>query len=137
VVITVLKVKHSDYASSAHQWNREKGFVTVFRELVEKLEAGIVCGTLGNGDGFKVLGDPSGNSLPDAELQTIDNFRMRVFGSPKDEFVAFQHIDKAGVTLYEGSGKIYNTGKNLMKAIGGTQTDRDFMKDINVRVFYR
>ena len=104
---------------------------------MKKLEAGIVSGAFGDGDGFEVLGDPSGDSLPYAEFQAIDNFRMRVLGSPKDEFVTFKHVDKARITLYEGSGKINNTGKNLMKTVGRAKADGDFMEDINMRVFYR
>ena len=137
VVMAVLQVQHADHASSAHERHREKRFVTVFRKLVEKLEAGIVCGSFRDRDWFAVLGDPSGNSLPYAEFQAIDNFGMRVLGSPKDEFITFERVDEAGVTLYKGSGEIDNTGKNLMKTIGRAEADGNFMKDINMRVFYR
>jgi len=104
---------------------------------VEKLEARIEGGTFGNGDRFEVLGDPSGNSLPHAEFQAINNFRVRILGSAKDKFVAFEHVDEAGITLYKGSGKIDNTAKNLMKTIGRAEADRDFMEYINMRIFYR
>ena len=137
VVMAMLQVQHADHASSAHQWNREKSFVAVFGEFVEKLKPRVVRGALGDGDGFAVLGDPSGNSLPHAEFQAIDHFGMRILGSAKDEFVTFEHVDEAGVTLYKGSCKIHNTGKNLMKTIGRAEADGDVMEDINLRVFYR
>ena len=137
VVMAMLQVQHTDHASSAHQRNGEKRFVTVFWKFVKKLKPGIVRGSFGDCNRFAMLGDPSRNSLPYAELQAIDYFRMRVFGCAKDQFVAFEHVDKAGITLYKGSGKFNNASKNLMKAIGGVQADGDFMKDINMRVFYR
>jgi hypothetical protein len=104
---------------------------------VKKLKTRIVSSALRNRDGFKMLSDPSGNSLPHAEFQAIDDFRMRVLRSSKDKFIAFEYIDEAGVTLYKGCRKINHTGKNLMKSIGRAEADSNFMKDINIRVFYR
>jgi hypothetical protein len=135
--MAMLQVQDADHASSGHKRNGKKGLVTVFRKFVKKLETRIVGGSFRNGHGFAVFCDPSGNSLPDAELQAINDFSMRIFGSAKDKFVAFEHVDEAGVTLYKGSRKIDNTRKNLMKAIGRAEADGDFMKDINMRVFYR
>jgi hypothetical protein len=131
-MMAMLQVDDADHASTAHDRHRQESFVTVFWKLVKKLKARIVSGTLGNGHWLAVLSDPSSNSLPNAKLQSINDIRVRILGSAKDQFIAFEHIDKAGVTLYEGSGKINNTCKNLMKAIGRTQADGDLMEHVNM-----
>lgn len=102
---------------------------------MKKLEARIVRCALRNRDAFAVLGDPSRDSLPYSQLQAIDDIRMRVLGSAKDEFIAFGHIDEAGVTLYEGRRELDDTSKNFMKTIGGAKPDGDVMEHIDVRIF--
>ena len=131
-MMAMLQVDDADDTSTAHDRHRQKSFVTVFRKLVKKLKARIVSCALGNGHGFAVLSHPSGNSLPDAQLQAINDIRMRILGSAKDQFIAFEHIDEAGVTLYEGSGKLNNTRKNFMKAIGRTEADGDLMEHVDM-----
>jgi hypothetical protein len=130
--MTVLQVDDADYASAAHDGHGEECFIAVFREFVEELETRIGCGVLGNRDRFLMFGDPSGNSLPDAKLKTIDDVRVGILGSAKDEFIAFEHVDEAGVTLYEGSGKVDDTSKNIMKVVGRAEANGDLMKHINV-----
>ena len=132
MMMAVLQIDYTDHASPAHDRHRQKSFVTVFRELVKKLKAGIVRGTLWDGNRFAVLSDPSCNSLPDAELQAIDGIRVRILGGAKDEFITFKHIDKTGVTFYEGSCEIDNASKNVMKAIGRAEAYGDFMEHINM-----
>jgi hypothetical protein len=100
-MLAMLQIDYAYNPSSAHQWNRKKGFVTVFREFMKKLEPRILRCALGNGYGLTVLGNPSGNALADAKFQAIDHLWVRILRRPQDKFIAFEHINKAGITFHE------------------------------------
>jgi hypothetical protein len=137
MVLSVLQVDDADDAASAHERYGKECFVTVFGQFVKELEARIVRGFLGDGDGLMVFGDPSGNALPHAEFEAIDNFGMRILGGPQNQFVAFEHVDEARVTTHQTGGEFEDARENLVKSVGRTETHADFMEYIYMRIFYR
>ena len=128
MVLPVLQIDDTDHSAPAHQGHGEKSLIAVFGKFVKKLEARIVRGVLRDGHRFAVLRDPSRDSLPDAQFQTIDHFRMWILRRPQDEFIAFEHIDEAGIALHKRGRKIDNPGKNFVEIVGRVQTDRNFMQ---------
>jgi hypothetical protein len=128
VVLSVLQIDDTDHPAPAHQRHGEKSLITVFGKFVEKLEARIMGGVLRDRHRFAVLRDPSRDSLPDAQFQAIDHFRMWVFRRPQDKFIAFEHIEEAGIALYKRGCKIDNPGKNFMESVCRVQTGRNFMQ---------
>src|SRR5512141_1966548 len=99
---------------------------------MEELEARILGGAFGDGDRFEMLGHPSGNALPNPNLQTVDYVRVRILRGPQHKFIFFQNVNEAGIALYQGSGKIDDAAQNIMKTFGGAQPHADFMEYINV-----
>jgi len=96
------------------------------------LESRILRGALGNGNGFAVFRDPPRNALPDAEFQAVDNLGMRVLGGSKDEFVAFEYVDQAGIALDQCGSKFDNAAQNFVKSVCCTEADADFVEYINM-----
>jgi len=137
MMMAVLQIDHAYNASSREDRDRQECLVTIFRQFVEKLEPRVLGGALRNGNWLAMLSNPSGNSLPDAQFQTVDYFLVGILGCAKNQFVIFEDIQEAGVTFYEGRSKIHDTGQNLMKSLSRAEPHRDFMKYINMRIFYR
>jgi hypothetical protein len=79
VGLAVLQVDDANDFVAAEDGHREKGFVTVFGQLVEALETGIVRRVGGYSYGLAVFGDPAGDSLPHLHFEAVDDFRMGVF----------------------------------------------------------
>jgi hypothetical protein len=131
-MLAMLQVDDANDATAAHQWNGQKRFVTVFRQFVEKLEARIVSGLFWNRNGLAVLGDPSGNTLPDAEFEAVDGFRMRVLGGAQDQFIAFKNVDEAGIAFHQSGGKFDDAGKHFVKSVARSQAHANLMEYINV-----
>jgi hypothetical protein len=131
VMLAVLYIDDADGASAAEERDGEKGFVAVFREFVEELEARVLGSVTGNGHRFEMLGDPSGNALADLELETVEDFGVGVLGGSEDEFFVFQHVDKAGITLHEGGGELNDAVQDFMERIGGGHAAAEFVKEIN------
>jgi len=129
-MLAVLQVDDAHDAAAAHQGHREKRFVAVFRQLVEKLEAGVMGSFLGDGHRFAMLRNPSGNALPDAEFQAVDHVLVRVLGGAKDQFVAFQNINEAGVALHQSRGEFDDAAQNFVKSVCGTEPNTDFVQYI-------
>src|SRR5579864_6397138 len=99
---------------------------------MKELEARIVRRVFRNGDGLAMLRHPARNALPNAQFQAVDNHWMRVFGSTKNKFIAFENVDEAGVALNQGRREFNNAGQNIMKSVRRTQTDSDFVEYIYV-----
>jgi hypothetical protein len=131
-MLAVLQVDDADDAASAHERDGEKGFVAVFWQLVEELESRVLRGFFGDGDGFAMFGNPSRDSLPNAQLQAVNDFRVRVLGGPQGKFVAFENVHEAGVALHQRGGKFNDARKNFMKSVGCSQPSADFMKHVNM-----
>src|SRR5580765_3369766 len=108
VRLAILQIDDAHRAAAAQQRNRQEGFVAVFGEFIEELEALILKGVARDGHGLMVFGDPSGNSLPQAQREMADFVGMRILGGAQDEFVFFKHEDEAGVEASHGGGKIDN-----------------------------
>jgi hypothetical protein len=99
---------------------------------MKKLKAGIVGRVFRDGNRFAMLRDPSRNALSDAEFQAVDHIRMRVLGSAKDELIAFEYVDEAGVALDQRRSKFDYAGENVVKAVGSTEANTDFVQYIYV-----
>jgi len=132
VMLAVLQIDDAHDAPAAHQGHGEKRLVAVFRQFVEKLEAGIVGSILRNRHRFAMLRDPSRNALSDVEFQPVDHIRMRVPGGAKDKLVAFENIDEAGVAFDQRRGKFDDAGENVVKTVGSTEANTDFVQYIYV-----
>jgi hypothetical protein len=99
---------------------------------VEELEAWIVRCLLGNGYRFTMLCNPSRDALSDAKFEAVDDFRMRIFGCAKDQFIAFENVDQAGIALHESRSKIDDAVQNVIKSIGGPESLGNFVQYINM-----
>ena len=99
---------------------------------MEELEARILGGAFGDGYRFEMFGHPSGNALPDPNFQTVDYVSVGILRGPQHKLIFFEHINEAGIALYQGNGKIDDAAQNIMKCFGGAQPHADFMQYINV-----
>jgi len=131
-MLAMLQVDDAHDAAAAHQGHREKRFVAVFRQFVEKLEARVMGRFLRDGHRLAMFRDPSSNALPDAEFQAVDHVRMRALGGAQDEFVAFENINEAGVALHQSRGKFDHAGQNFVESVCGTEPNTDFVQYIYV-----
>jgi hypothetical protein len=99
---------------------------------VKELKTRIERGLLGYSHRLLVLGYPARNALPNAQFQPVDYFGMRILGSAKNEIIALQHIDQAGVALHQRSGEVDYAGKHIVKAIRCRQPIADFVQQIKM-----
>src|ERR1700727_1558224 len=129
--LVMQQVKDSNDASATHQRHGEKCHVTVFCQLVEVLELRIVGCSLWDSYRVTVFRHPSRDTLSDAKFQAANNPGMRVLRGPKDEFVAFEHVDQTGIAPHERGGKLNNAAQNLVESVTRAQADTDFVQHLN------
>src|SRR5258708_20416302 len=120
--LAMLQVHHPNQAAARQKKNRAKCFGGVFGEVVELVEARILEGLAKNYPRLAVLGHPSSNALAHAQLQPVEQFLVRIFGSSQDQIIPCEHIDKTGVTFDHFYCEIQNTIKRLVKAISSGDT---------------
>jgi hypothetical protein len=65
VWFAVLEIHYSDHPSTRQQGDRQESLITVFRQLVELLEARIFECFPGHRNRFAVFGDPPSDALTD------------------------------------------------------------------------
>jgi len=126
----VLQVDGAHYASAAHERHREKGLVAVFGEFVEELEARVVRGFFGDGDGRVVFGNPSGDALTDAKFEAIDDIGMRVFGCAEDEMLTLQYVNQAGIAFHEAGCEFDYLIQNFVKTVRRCEAAANLMKKV-------
>jgi len=134
VRLPVLQVDDADGTSSAKERDGKEGLVAVFREFVEELEARVLRGIAGDGYGFEVLGDPSGDALADLELEAVEDFGVRILRGAEDKFFAFQYIDKTGIALDQGGSELYDAVQDFVEWVGGGHAAAEFVKEIYLYV---
>ena len=100
--------------------------------MIETLKARVFECLTKNCYWLAMLGDPAGDALPNAEFQSVQYFRMRVFRRPQDEVIFFEHVHEARVTFNNFYGKIQNAIQRLMKAVGGGDPAYGVVQDIYV-----
>ena len=54
-----------------------------------------------------MLGNPPADALPHAELQSIDNFGMRVFRRTQDKLISLEDVDKTRIGLHHRGNNFY------------------------------
>ena len=131
VRLPVLHVDDADGAAAAEEGDREERFVAIFGKFVEELEARVLRGVAGDGDGLEVLGDPSGDALAEMELEAVEDFGVRILGGTEDEFFVLQHVDEAGIALDQGGGELYDVVQDFVERISGGHAAAEFVQEID------
>ena len=97
----MLDIDHADHFFFGHDRYGDKGLMAVFWKVMKKLESWIVVRITRNHDARPFLSDPPGDTLPQPDRDTSDQFRVRVLRSSKNEFVLAvrQEVQEAGIRL--------------------------------------
>src|SRR5882724_4626695 len=103
--LSILQIDDADQTSSTYQRNGQESFKVILRQFVKHVETRIFTRALLHDNGFTPLRHPARDSLAQFQLQAIDQFRMRILGSSKNQLVMFKNIDKTGIALHNGDDK--------------------------------
>ena len=112
--------------------HREERFVAILRQLVERLESWIVERVTANGYRGAVRSHPSSDALSHAQLETIDDIRVRRLRRTQHQVVVLEHVDEARVTLDDGGNEVDHAGQHRVQGIGGSDAAADFVKQIDI-----
>jgi hypothetical protein len=99
---------------------------------VKKLKARVLGGFFRDRDWLEVFGHPAGDALADAQFQTVNYLRVRVFRSSQHEFVILEYVDQAGIAFHQGRRKIYNPRQNFAEPGRRPQPDANLVQQINM-----
>jgi hypothetical protein len=132
VRVAVLDVDDADEPPAAERGNGEEGFIAVFRELVEETEARIFERAFGNGDRLDVFGDPFRDSLADVDLEVVDGFRMRIHGCAKNEAVALEGINPAGIAANDKGNEGNDLVEDVVQGVGNGDAFGDLVDKVDI-----
>jgi hypothetical protein len=114
----MLQIDSSNDPPPAHQRDGKKGFITIFRQLMEELEARIESRPFGNRHWFVMFRHPTGNSLPHAQFEPVHHVRMSVLRCPQDQVLALDNIDQAGIAFHQSRGKLHYAIQHFVDSAG-------------------
>ena len=134
VGLAMLNVDDADEFVAGKDRHGKKGFVFIFRQLVEALETGVLKGARRYGDRLQMLGNPTGDALPHLHFQAVDDFGMRIFRGAEDQFFGFEDVNEAGVTFYDGTDEIDDALQDFVKRIGSRHAAANLMEKTNRRI---
>ena len=83
-------------------------------------------------DGLAMFGHPAGDALADAQLQPIDDVRMRRLRRAQDEVVAVEDIDETGVARDDARHEVDDAREHGVQRIGGRDAAADFVQKVDV-----
>src|SRR5581483_2245078 len=129
----MLKVDDSNCPSAAQNRHGEKRFVPVLRQFTEEVEAGIAKSIFAECNRFEVLGNPSGDALPNAKLEAVYHFRMRILRRAQNEFIALQNVDEARVALDLAGDERDNSLQDIVQHIGACHAAADLVQQVYSR----
>ena len=95
----MLQIDDADQLAARQHRHREKRLVAILRKLVERLETRILEGAGRHGHWLTVLRHPSGNTLANAQLQSIDDVGMRRLRRAQHQRLVLLDVDEAGIAL--------------------------------------
>src|SRR6185312_16058577 len=127
----MLEVDHADDLACAEDGSAEDGLEVAFGDVFEGLEAWVVGGVGGDGDGLAALGGPSGDALSDLDAELVDQFGVGVLRGAQDELFAFEHVDEAGVTGDDRGDEVDNTAKNNVEGVCSCNAAADLVQKLN------
>ena len=130
----MLQVDHAHHAPARHQRHGQECFISVLRQFMEELEAGILGSVFRDCDRFAMFRHPAGDALSHVQFQPVHNLRVRILGGAEQQFVILQHINQAGIALHQGRCKIHNPREHFVQRVGGSHLSAKRMKKIYGRI---
>jgi hypothetical protein len=127
--LAVLDVDDPDDLIAGNDRSREEGFVLVFGELGEGLEAGVKIGFFGDGDEAALAGHPAGETFAQVEVDFAEGAGCRVIGRTKDEFLPVEEVEQAGVTAHELRNEGVDGLENILEGEFLDHQAADFLKE--------
>src|SRR5579884_2337729 len=82
-----------------------------------------------------MLGHPPGYSLSEAQFQVVQQFLVRVLGSPQYQVGTLQHINETRITFDDLDGELQYTLKYLVESIRRGDTADGVVQNIDMGIF--